>query len=157
MLLIFINIMRFKMSESNLDINSESNYVKILNKIYSNIQELEKEDQFSYDLFVQMYFNNLKILKAVTNKEKFDISDAIVFISDVLGFSLTDLVKESFNQLKRNEELKESTENLSNEEKKLVDQVLRNADVVKDVKNYNFESFIKNLGLGELEGLTCEP
>lgn len=128
-------------------------YITILNNIFNEIKKLEQYDQLSYDLFVQLYFNNLKILNAVAKNQKFDVSDAISFISDVLGISLVDLVKESFNQLKRNQELKESTEDLSNEEKKLVDQVLRNADVVKDVKNYNFDNFINSLNLGNLQGL----
>lgn len=128
-------------------------YITILNNIFNEIKKLEQYDQLSYDLFVQLYFNNLKILNAVAKNQKFDVSDAISFISDVLGISLVDLVKESFNQLKRNQELKECTEDLSNEEKKLVDQVLRNADVVKDVKNYNFDNFINSLNLGNLQGL----
>ena len=128
-------------------------YITILNNIFNEIKKLEQYDQLSYDLFVQLYFNNLKILNAVAKNQKFDVSDAISFISDVLGISLVDLVKESFNQLKRNQELKENTEDLSNEEKKLVDQVLRNADVVKDVKNYNFDNFINSLNLGNLQGL----
>ena len=132
--------------------NIDTTYTKILNKIYEDIKLLEKEDQFTYDLFVQMYFNNLKIVRTVAKKEKVDISDAIELISDALGISLVDLVKESFNQLKRTQELKESTENLSNEEKKLIDQVLRNADVVKDVKEYNFSNFVKSLELGDLQG-----
>ena len=132
--------------------NIDTTYTKILNKIFEDIKLLEKEDQFTYDLFVQMYFNNLKIVRTVAKKEKVDISDAIELISDALGISLVDLVKESFNQLKRTQELKESTENLSNEEKKLIDQVLRNADVVKDVKEYNFSNFVKSLELGDLQG-----
>lgn len=132
--------------------NIDTTYTKILNKIFEDIKLLEKEDQFTYDLFVQMYFNNLKIIRTVAKKERVDISDAIELISDALGISLVDLVKESFNQLKRTQELKESTENLSNEEKKLIDQVLRNADVVKDVKEYNFSNFIKSLELGDLQG-----
>lgn len=129
-----------------------ANYNSILNKIYQDIKLLEQEDQFTYDLFIQMYFNSLKIVRTVAKREKVDISDAIELISDALGISLVDLVKESFEQLKRNQQLKESTENLSNEEKKLIDQVLRNADVVQDVKEYNFSTFIKNLNLGDLEG-----
>lgn len=132
--------------------NIDTTYTKILNKIFEDIKLLEKEDQFTYDLFVQMYFNNLKIIRTVAKKERVDISDAIELISDALGISLVDLVKESFNQLKRTQELKESTENLSNEEKKLIDQVLRNADVVKDVKEYNFSNFVKSLELGNLQG-----
>lgn len=132
--------------------NIDTTYTKILNKIFEDIKLLEKEDQFTYDLFVQMYFNNLKIVRTVAKKERVDISDAIELISDALGISLVDLVKESFNQLKRTQELKESTENLSNEEKKLIDQVLRNADVVKDVKEYNFSNFVKSLELGDLQG-----
>lgn len=129
------------------------NYVEILNKIFDDIKSLEEVDQYTYDLFMQMYFYNIKILKAVSEKKKVDASDVITLISEALGVKVTDLVQEAFRQLKHKEELKESTENLSNEEKKLIDQVLRNSDVVKDVKNYNFETFIKDFNLEDLEDL----
>jgi len=96
--------------------------------------EIRDENIVIGEVLLNSFDNSLKILDAMKDGGKVDISDKIKFISELVGFSVEDLILDVIqkNQI--------SPDEVDNE---AIDFILNNSDINNDKDSNKYEEFLE--------------
>lgn len=133
---------------------NHDNVVALLQNAFTSISQLAEYNEFIYNIFYHTFKYDLELIEAITTGKKLNADDAIFYMSKILNVDIKTMVERTISQLNAEKKLKAGLGDLSESEKELAKRIADGYSTVDDFKKFDFDKFISDIDLGELDGNT---